>query len=161
MDFGVAGEESGGLAIVEDGLGVVLASDLADPRDGMGEGVIFGDGDGVFEEGSGIGPEEELLGGGGGEEPESGAEEIFAFGDPGDGFDIDGVDGEEEGDGETGPGIAGEALPDEEDEEGVEGVEDEIGEMMEGGVGAEEGDIEHVGEPGEGDPLGGDEVGEG
>ena len=95
-----------------------------------------------------------------GEEPESGAEEIFAFGDPGDGFDIDGVDGEEEGDGEAGPGIAGEALPDEEDEEGVDGVEGEIGEMRVGGIGAEEGDIEHVGEPGEGDPLGGDEVGE-
>ena len=44
-----------------------------------------------------VGDSEEAEGEVEGREKEEAAEAVFSFGDPGDGFDVDGVDGEEEG----------------------------------------------------------------
>jgi hypothetical protein len=108
----------------------------------------------------------------GGEKGEEGREDVLAFGDPGDGFDAEGMDGpkesEEKGEkrgtrsGEWGVrsrksagglrlgGEQEEVAEEEEEEDGGEGVEDDVdgmeGERVVGGS-AEEGDVGHVGQP--------------
>ena len=69
-----------------------------------------------------------------GEEVEEEGEGVFAFGDPGDGFDVDGVEGEEGG-GEEGDAV-GEAEGAEEspEEQGAEEVEGDVGDVVAEGV---------------------------
>ena len=94
------------------------------------------------------------------EQPEGGAEDVFAFGDPGHGFDIHGMHGEEQRHRRARPLGAGEPPQCGENEAGIDGVQRDVAEMMPAGVAAKERDIGHVREPGERDPLAGDEVGE-
>jgi hypothetical protein len=90
-----------------------------------------------------------------GEESEAGAKDIFAFGNPGNGFNVDGVQSEEGGNKGAAPVRAGHLLEQAKEQQRVEGVEKKIGGMVSGGVEAVELAIEHVGEPGQRMPVAG------
>src|ERR1039458_1414439 len=82
------------------------------------------------------------------EQAEEGAENVLAFGDPGDGFDVERVPGEEGGDEGAAPEGAGHAVQDGEKQKGIGEVKEEVGGMMAGGIEWEQLAIEHVGQPG-------------
>ena len=84
---------------------------------------------------------------------EESAEDVFAFGDPGDGFDVQRVQGEEGGDGGAAAGAAGHAGEGEEEQQRAEAMDQEADQVMAGGVEAEKLDVQHVGEPGERMPV--------
>ena len=103
-----------------------------------------------------------------GQEAEEDREAVFAFRDPGDGFDAEGMKRPEEGEEETrrdgrraaggGAGrreTAGEAEEKKKEEEGGGGVEEDVREMERPRVVAEQGNVQHVGNPEEGDVHGG------
>jgi hypothetical protein len=62
-----------------------------------------------------------------GEEAEEGAKDVFAFGNPGNGFNVDGVQGEEGGNKGAAPVRAGHLLEQAKEQQRVEGVEKKIG----------------------------------
>ena len=82
------------------------------------------------------------------------AEQVLAFGDPGDGVDLEGVEGEDSGEQSALPNGAGEPAEGEEDEQAVEGVDQQIDEVMAGGAESEQLAINHVGHPGQRMPVG-------
>lgn len=150
------GEECEGDFIEEDGFsfcgiapsleGVDVEEDEED-WEGHEHGFCH-EGAGVEEEGCGVGGFA-LAGGVGvvcdeGEECEEGAEDVFAFGEPCDGFDVHGVDDEEECDEEA----EGSAFCVEEggevEEDAVEGVSEGVFEVEGAGVEVEEGGVEEV-----------------
>ena len=90
-----------------------------------------------------------------GEEAEAGAKDVFALGNPGNGFNVDGVQGEEGGNKGAAAERAGHSLKESKYQERVEGVEKKIGGMVSGWLEAEELAIEHVGEPGQRMPVAG------
>jgi hypothetical protein len=69
-----------------------------------------------------------------GEEAEERAQDIFAFGDPSNGFDVERVPGEEGGDEGTAPKGAGHAAQKVEEQEGVEDVKEQAGGMVAAGI---------------------------
>jgi hypothetical protein len=89
------------------------------------------------------------------EEEEEGAEDVFTLGDPGDGFDVQGVEGEERRDEGAGPEGARHSIEDQEEEDGVEEVEEEAGEVVSSRCKAVEPGIKHVGQPRQGMPIAG------
>jgi hypothetical protein len=86
------------------------------------------------------------------EHEEESAQDVLAGGDPGDGLDVLGVDGEEGGDEGGGPEGFCQAGENPEQEGGVEGVQENVREVVAEGAGAEEFRIEHEGNPQEGQP---------
>ena len=93
-----------------------------------------------------------------GEEGEEGGEGVLAFGNPGDGFDAEGMAGPEEGEEDGGKGRGAAAAEDEVEEYGIQGMEEHVAEV-EGpriaGAGTENGDVEHPENPQEGGIHGG------
>ena len=87
-----------------------------------------------------IGPE--------GEEEEEGAEDVFAFGEPGDRFNVQGMDGEEGGDKGARPLGASHLAQDEEKQESIGQVEEEVVEMVPTGIQAKELDCPACGKGG-------------
>ena len=88
-----------------------------------------------------------------GEEGEEGGEGVLAFGDPGDGFDAERMEGPDGGGEEGNPGAAYGKAEDEEEEYGGSGVEEDVGEVVAPrveGNGAEEEVVEEKGNPEEG-----------
>ena len=90
-----------------------------------------------------------------GEQKKEGAEDVLSFGDPGDGFDVEWMPGEEGGDKRAAPAGAGHVEQDEKEQRGICGMEEEAGEVVSAGGGAVELPIEGMGEPGEGVPIAG------
>lgn len=82
-----------------------------------------------------------------------GAEQVGAAGYPGSGFDVAGVDGEEEGRDKAIFDTGGKSVEEKEDEDGIEGVDKDIGEVVAGGSEMVEGVIEIEREEGEGSPV--------
>jgi hypothetical protein len=95
-----------------------------------------------------------------GEQPKEGAEDIFAFGDPGDRFDVQGMQGKESGDQRTQPELRGQAVQEEQEKQGVGNMEQHTGQVVAGGIESVELAVEHVGEPGQGVPIVGIDRGE-
>ena len=81
------------------------------------------------------------------EKKEERAEDVFALGDPGDGFDAERVEREEGGDEQAAPVGAGEAAQPCEEQKRTGDVEEDVDEMRAGGARAEEGVVELVREP--------------
>ena len=96
-----------------------------------------------------------------GEDEEEAAEDVLAFGNPGDGFDVERVPGEEGGDHGAAPLRAGQLPKDEKEQDGIGGVNKEIGAVMGAGIETVEGAVCGVGKPGEGMPVAGVAGGEG
>ena len=89
------------------------------------------------------------------EEAKEGAEDILAFGDPGDGFDVERVPGKKGGDEGAAPAGAGHAAQDGEKQQRVGEVQSQAGRMMAAGIECEQLAIEHVREPGQRMPISG------
>ena len=83
-----------------------------------------------------------------GEEEEEGAEDIFALGNPGDGFDVQGVQGEQGGDQSARPDGTGELAEQPEQQEAIGKMQGQIHQMVACGMNAKELAIGHVREPG-------------
>ena len=96
-----------------------------------------------------------------GEKEEESAQQVLALGDPGDGLDVERVPAKQGGHTEATPEGAREPVEDEEEQQGVDEVEEQIREVMPDRIEPEELNIEHVGKPGEGMPVGSITAGEG
>ena len=93
-----------------------------------------------------------------GQEAEQRAEEVLALSHPGHRLDVQRVHGEERRHGRAAPGGPGRRPQELEQEQGVREVEERAHQMVATGVEAEELDVEHVREPGEGVPVEGVEA---
>lgn len=85
-----------------------------------------------------------------GGEGEEGGEGVLALGDPGNGFDAEGVECPEGGGEEGQPGAADGGEEDEPEEDGVGGVEEDVGQVEApgmGGCGVEKEGVEEIGNP--------------
>ena len=88
------------------------------------------------------------------QEKERCAEQVLAFGDPGDGIDLEGVEGEGSGEEGAFPKGAGEPAEREEYQAAIQGVDEQVDEVMAGGAESEQLAINHVGHPGQRMPVG-------
>ncbi len=89
-----------------------------------------------------------------GQHEEEAAEHVLALGNPRYGLDPERVQCEERGDQRRGPERPGEGAQREEEEERVRDVESRVHGVVRAGPDPEELDVRHVGEPGEGMPVG-------
>src|ERR1035441_10058857 len=89
------------------------------------------------------------------EEAEEGAEDVFAFADPGDRFDVQRMQSKESGDKGAAPKSAGHLPEEQEDQDNIGDVKNQVGQVHLAGAAAEELVIEHVGNPSEGMPVAG------
>ena len=90
-----------------------------------------------------------------GEQAEEGAEDVLAFGGPGDGFDVERMQGKEGSDEGTAPGGVGGASQKQKEQQGVGDMETEVDEVMAGRVKPEEFNIQRMREPSQRVPVGG------
>ena len=88
------------------------------------------------------------------EQEEHHAEQVLALGDPGDGFNVDGVESEKRGDHRATSDGAGSSPQYPKQQYYVDDVQQEIGLMMAAGVEAEHPAVQRVREPGERVPIG-------
>ena len=84
---------------------------------------------------------------------EEGAEDILAFGDPGDGFHVEGVPGEQRGDERAGPQRGSQPEQQEKEQGRIGGVEEDADKVVRPGVEPKERAVSHVGDPGQRMPV--------
>ncbi len=94
-------------------------------------------------------------------EKKEGAEDVLALGDPGNGFHVQRMEGEERGDEKTGADAASNPCEDKKQHGGVQSVDEDAYEMMTGRIQGEKLIVEGVGKPRDWVPIGGGGCGEG
>jgi hypothetical protein len=87
------------------------------------------------------------------EKCEEGTEHVFALGDPGYGFDVERMDGEQGSDKSAGPEPFRSLIKHEKQEAGVTKVNEEAGEVVVASIQAERFDVEHMGKPSQRVPI--------
>ena len=87
------------------------------------------------------------------EETEEGAEDVLAFADPGDRFNVQWMQGEDGGDKGAPPKSAGHLPEEGKEQRGVGDMQDETRQMHLARAATEELVVEHVGNPGQGMPV--------
>ncbi len=88
-----------------------------------------------------------------GREEEEGAEDVFAFSDPGYRLNIDGMKGEQRGHEQAGPKTTGGVHQQQEKEDGIRGVNQEAGEVVSGRILMEKLVVKRMRQPGERMPV--------